>query len=205
MFEAQIQVEQLDSWERAMEEGRGLFQEALALQAEAEQAQELRHWDDAASKFRQSRTVYAAALARLNVPAAIDITSYRALNLLREDAQKLLQQARDAVEEHDRTRWAEMCERNMSMALDFLQQSRIALEEQNFGTARLLASQASEMDPALQAEAERTIRASGEYEAEDQQRATRRWVISSAIIGALVLVLLLGGFLLWDTIIRIFS
>ena len=205
MVEIQIQVEQLDSWERAMEEGRSLFQEALALQAEAEQAQEKRHWDDAANKFRQSRTVYAAALARLNVPAAIDLTTYKALNLLREEAQKLLQQARDAVEEHDRTRWAEMCERNMSMALDFLQQSRIALEEQNFSTARLLASQASEMDPSLQAEAERTIRASGEYEAEDQQRATRRWVVSSAIIGVVVLMLLLGGFLLWDSIIGIFS
>jgi hypothetical protein len=205
MVEIQVQVEQLDSWERAMEEGRSLFQEALALQAEAEQAQEKRHWDDAANKFRQSRTVYAAALARLNVPAAIDLTTYKALNLLREEAQKLLQQARDAVEEHDRTRWAEMCERNMSMALDFLQQSRIALEEQNFSTARLLASQASEMDPSLQAEAERTIRASGEYEAEDQQRATRRWVVSSAIIGVVVLMLLLGGFLLWDSIIGIFS
>jgi hypothetical protein len=205
MVEIQIQVEQLDSWERAMEEGRSLFQEALALQAEAEQAQEKRHWDDAANKFRQSRTVYAAALARLNVPAAIDLTTYKALNLLREEAQKLLQQARDAVEEHDRTRWAEMCERNMSMALDFLQQSRIALEEQNFSTARLLASQASEMDPSLQAETERTIRASGEYEAEDQQRATLRWMVSSAIIGVVVLMLLLGGFLLWDSIIGIFS
>jgi hypothetical protein len=188
-----------------MQEGRTLFQEALALQAEAEEAQETRHWDDAADKFRQARTVYAAALARLNVPAAIDLTSYRALNILREDAQKLLQQAHDALEEHDRTRWAEMCERNMSMALDFLQQARIALDEQNFATARQLASQASEMDPSLQAEAERTIRASGEYEAEGQQRATRRWVITAAIIGVVLLGIVIGSIQLWDTIVGIFS
>lgn len=205
MDEAQIQVEQLDAWERAMEEGRDMFQEALTLQAEAEEAQAARRWDDAANKYRQARTVYAAALARLNVPAAIDMTSYKALNRLREDAQKLLHQAHDAIEEHDRTRWAEMCERNMSMALDFLQQARVALEEQNFTTARLLASQASDMDPTLQAEAERTIRASGEYEAEGQQRATRRWVIMAAIIGVLVIGLLIGGIQLWDVIARIFS
>ena len=139
------------------------------------------------------------------MPAAIDMTSYKALNMLREDAQKLLRQARDAVEEHDRTRWVEMCERNMSMALDFLQQARVALDEQNFTTARLLASQAGDMDPALQAEAERTIRATGEYEAEGQQRSTRRWIIAAAIVVVLAIGILIGGIQLWDAIIRIFS
>jgi hypothetical protein len=203
--DAQLQLDQLDAWARAMEEGRGLLQEARTLHSEAEAARIARRWDEAADKFRQARTIYAAALTRLDVPATIDKTSYRALNALRDDAQKLLKQARDAVREHDQIRWAEMCERNMTMALDFLQQARVAMEEQNFAAARLLASQAGDMDPTLQAEAERTIRATGEIEAEEQQRATKRWIVVATVVVVLILALVIGGTQLWQLVARIFS
>ncbi len=188
-----------------MEEGRSLLLEARTLHSEAEAARIARRWDEAADKFRQARTIYAAALTRLDVPAAIEMTSYRALNTLRDDAHKLLKQTRDAVREHDQIRWADMCERNMTMALDFLQQSRVALEEQNFAAARLLASQAGDMDPTLQAEAERTIRATGEIEAEGQQRAIRRWIVVAAIVGSLILGLVISGAQIWQALVRIFS
>jgi len=160
--ETPVLLDQIEIWQHALEEGRNLLAEASELQAAAKQAQLLRQWSDAADKFRQARSIYDAAQSCLAVPAAIDASSYRALRALRDESNELLRQTRDALDEHERARWVEMCERNIIVALEMQQQAQTALYEGNLDAARALASQAREMHPALREEAERTMRAAVE-------------------------------------------
>ena len=157
--ETPVQLDQIEIWQHALEEGRSLFTEAAQVQAAAKQAQLLRHWTEAAEKFRQARSLYDTAQGCLAISAGIDAGAYRALRALRDEASELLKQAREALAEHERARWVEMCERNIIVALEMQQQAQAALYEGNLEAARALASQAHEMHPALREEAERTIRA----------------------------------------------
>jgi hypothetical protein len=183
--ETSVQLDQIETWQRALDEGRGLLAEAAQAQAAAKQAQQLRNWSAAAEKFRHAQATYAAAQACLAVPAAIDASSYRALRALRDQASELLKQARDALAEHDRAQWVEMCERNISVAVEMQQQAQAALNEGNLEAARTLASQVHEMHPALREEAERTMRAAVE-------RADEKGGLVSKIVVVLLVAVLLG-------------
>jgi phosphate uptake regulator len=183
--ETPIQLDQIEIWQHALEEGRSLIAEAANVQAAAKQAHLLRHWPEAAEKFRQARSIYDIAHSRLVIPATIDASAYRALRALRDESSELLKQARDALAEHDRARWVEMCERNIIVALEMQQQAQTALNEGNLEAARALASQAHEMHPALREEAERTMRAALE-------RASEKSGLISTIIVILLVAVLLG-------------
>jgi hypothetical protein len=184
-----VLLDQIESWQHALEEGRGLLAEAADLQAAAKQAQLLRQWAEAAEKFRQARSIYDAAQICLSIPAAIDANAYRALRALRDESRELLKQARDALAEHERAMWVEMCERNIIVALEMQQQAQAALHEGNFDAARALASQAREMHPALREEAERTMRAAVER-AGEKGRPIRAVVIIAvaAVLVALIVI-----------------
>jgi tetratricopeptide (TPR) repeat protein len=179
-----VLLDQLEIWQHALEEGRSLLAEATNLHSEAKQAQQLRQWNDAAEKFRQAQSIYDAAQICLSLPAAIDVHPYRAVRALRDEAVELLKQAREALAEHERARWVEMCERNIVVALEMQQQAQAALHEGNLEAARALASQAREMDPALREEAERTLRAAVERAGE------KSGLLSTMVIVAVVVVLL---------------
>ena len=114
---------------------------------------------------------------------------YFALRALRDESNELLKQARDALAEHERARWVEMCERNIIVALEMQQQAQAALHEGNLDAARALASQAREMHPALREEAERTMRAAVER-AGEQGRPIRAVVIIAvaAVLVALIVI-----------------
>ncbi len=183
--ETPVQLDQIEIWQHALEEGRSLIAEAADLQAMAKQDQLLRHWTEAAEKFRQALSIYDAAHTCLSIPAAIDANSYRALRALRDESNELLKQARDALAEHERARWVEMCERNIIVALEMQQQAQSALYEGNLDAARALASQAREMHPALREEAERTMRAAIE-------RAGEKGGLISAVVIILVVAVLMG-------------
>jgi hypothetical protein len=183
--ESQIQLDQIEIWQHALEEGRSLLAEASNLQTAAKQAQQQRHWTNAAEKFRQARSLYETAQGCLAISAAIDAGAYRALRALREDSAELLKQAREALAEHERSRWVEMCERNIIVALEMQQQAQTALHEGNLEAARALASQAHEMHPALREEAERTLRAASE-------RAGEKSGLASKIVMVLLVAALLG-------------
>jgi hypothetical protein len=183
--ETPVRLDQLEIWQHALDEGRNLITEAADLQAAAKQAQQQRHWIEAAEKFRQARSIYEAAHICLSVPATIDANSYRALRVLRDEAGELLKQAHEALAEHERARWVEMCERNIIVALEMQQQAQTALYEGNLDAARALASQAREMHPALREEAERTMRAAVE-------RASEKGGLMSTIIVVVVVAVLLG-------------
>jgi hypothetical protein len=183
--ESHLQLGQIEIWQHALEEGRSLLAEAAGLQAAAKQAQQLRQWNDAAEKFRQARSLYETAQGCLAISAGIDAGAYRALRALREESAELLKQAREALAEHERSRWVEMCERNIIVALEMQQQAQAALHEGNLEAARALASQAHEMHPALREEAERTLRAASE-------RAGEKSGLASKIVMVLLVVVLLG-------------
>jgi hypothetical protein len=183
--ESQIQLDQIEIWQHALEEGRSLLAEAAHLQAAAKQAQQLRHWTNAAEKFRQARSLYETAQGCLAISAAIDAGAYRALRALREESTELLKQTREALAEHESSRWVEMCERNIIVALEMQQQAQTALHEGNLEAARALASQAHEMHPALREEAERTLRAASE-------RAGEKSGLVSKIVMVLLVAALLG-------------
>jgi hypothetical protein len=183
--ETPVQLNQVEIWQHALEEGRSLIAEAANVQAAAKQAQLLRHWSEAAEKFRQARSIYDTAHSCLAIPAAIDASPYRALRALRDESSELLKQAQTALAEHERTRWVEMCERNIIVALEMQQQAQTALNEGNLDAARALASQAHEMHPALREEAERTMRAAIE-------RAGEKGGLVSAIVIILLVAVLLG-------------
>jgi hypothetical protein len=182
--ETPVLLDQIEIWQHALDQGRNLLTEAANLQSEAKQAQLLRHWTDAAEKFRQARSIYDAAQICLSVPAAIDAHSYRALRALRDEASELLKQAREALAEHERASWAEMCERNIIVALEMQQQAEAALYEGNLEAARALASQAREMHPALSEEADRTLRAAVERAGE------KSGLVSTMVVVVMVAVLL---------------
>jgi hypothetical protein len=183
--ETPIQLDQIETWQHALEEGRSLLTEAAQLQEAAKQAQQLRNWADAAEKFRQARALYDIAHRCLSIPAGIDAGAYRALRALRDQANELLKQAQAALTEHERSRWVEMCERNIAVALEMQQQAQAALNEGNLESARALASQAHEMHPALREEAERTMRAAVD-------RADEKSGLISKIVMVLLVVVLLG-------------
>ena len=183
--ETPVQLDQIEIWQHALEEGRSLLMDAADLQIAAKQAQQLRHWTDAAGKFRQARSIYETAHSCLAIPSAIDASSYRALRALRDESNELLKQASDALAEHERARWVEMCERNIIVALEMQQQAQAALHEGNLEAARALASQAHEMHPALREEAERTMRAAVE-------RAGEKGSLISKIVVVLLVAVLLG-------------
>lgn len=183
--ETSVQLDQIEIWQRALEEGRNRLAEAAQAQDAAKQAQLLRNWSAAAEKFRQAHATYATAHDYLVIPAAIDASSYRALRALRDQASELLKQARDALAEHERAHWVEMCERNISVAVEMQQQAQAALNEGNLEAARALASQAHEMHPALREEAERTMRAAIE-------RAGEKSGLISMIAVILIVAVLLG-------------
>jgi len=183
--ETSVQLDQIEIWQHALEEGRSLFAEAAQLQAAAKQAQLLRQWNDAAEKFRQARSLYDTAQACLTIPAALDANAYRALRALRDQASELLKQVHEALAEHERSSWVEMCERNIIVALEMQQQAQAALHEGNLEAARTLASQAHEMHPALRDQAERTIRAASE-------RAGEKGGLIGKIMVVLLVAVLLG-------------
>ena len=183
--ETPVQLDQIEIWQHALDEGRSLFAEATQLQAAAKQAQQLRQWTDAAEKFRQARSLYDTAQACLTIPAALDANAYRALRALRDQASELLKQVHEALAEHERSCWVEMCERNIIVALEMQQQAQAALHEGNLEAARTLASQAHEMHPALRDQAERTIRAASE-------RAGEKGGLIGKIMVVLLVAVLLG-------------
>jgi hypothetical protein len=183
--ETPVQLDQIEIWQHALEEGRSQLAEAAQAQAAAKQAQLLRNWSAAAEKFRQAHAIYAAAQACLAIPAAIDASPYRAVRALHDQASELLKQAQAALVEHERERWVEMCERNISVAVEMQQQAQAALNEGNLEAARALASQAHEMHPALREEAERTMRAAVE-------RADEKGGLVSKIVVVLLVAVLLG-------------
>jgi hypothetical protein len=183
--ETSVQLDQIEIWQRALEEGRSQLAEAAQDQDAAKQAQLLRNWSVAAEKFRQAHASYTTARACLAIPAAIDVGSYRALRLLRDQASELLKQAHDALAEHERAQWVEMCERNIRVAVEMQQQAQAALNDGNLEDARTLASQAHEMHPALREEAERTMRAAVE-------RADEKGGLLSKIVVLLIVAVLLG-------------
>jgi len=183
--ETPIQLDQIEIWQHALEEGRSLFAEATQLQAAAKQSQQLRQWSAAAEQFRQARALYDTAQACLSIAAGIDAGGYRALRALRDEAGELLKQAREALAEHERSRWVEMCERNIIVALEMQQQAQAALHDGNLEAARALASQAHEMHPALREEAERTMRAASE-------RAGEKGGLVSKIVMVLLVAVLIG-------------
>ncbi len=183
--ETPVQLDQIEIWQHALEEGRSLITEAAGIQAAAKHAQLLRHWSEAAEKFRQAHSMYETAQSCLAIAATIEANSYRALRALREEAAELLKQARDALAEHERARWVEMCERNIVVALEMQQQAQAALNEGNLEAARTLASQAHEMHPALREESERTMRAAVE-------RAGEKSGLISKIVMVLLVAVLLG-------------
>jgi hypothetical protein len=197
--ETSIQLDQIEIWQHALEEGRSLITQAAQLQAGARQAQLQRHWNEAVEKFRQARSIYETAQSCLAIPAAIDAIAYRALRALRDEASDLLKQAQAALAEHERARWVEMCERNIIVALEMQQQAQVALDEGNLEAARALASQAHDMHPALREEAERTMRAAVE-------RASEKSGLISVIVIILLVAVLLGlivgvGPQLWQWIV----
>ena len=183
--ETSIQLDQIEIWQRALEQGRSQLAQATQAQAAAKQAQLLRNWSVAAEKFRQAYAIYATAHDSLIVPAAIDASSYRALRALRDQAGELLKQARNALAEHEREHWVEICEQNINVAVEMQQQAQAALNQGNLESARALASQAHEMHPALREEAERTMRAAVE-------RADEKSGLISKIVMVLLVVVLLG-------------
>lgn len=156
--EISLQLEQLESWQRGLEAGRGLIAEAGLVLSSAKQAQIQRRWEDSAKKFREAHSIYEAARQKLTVPAAIDATTYRALQVLRDEATELLGQTQAALDEFETARWIEVCERNIAIALDIQHQAEQALAQRNYDTARTLANQATHMNPELNPIAERTIR-----------------------------------------------
>ena len=183
--ETPVHLDQIEIWQHALEEGRNLLAEASNLQAAAKQAQQLRHWNEAAEKFRQARSLYETSQGCLAISAGIDVGGYRALRALRDESIELLKHTREALAEHERSRWVEMCERNIIVALEMQQQAQTALHEGNLEVARALASQAHEMHPALREEAERTMRAASE-------RAGEKSGLASKIVIVLLVAVLLG-------------
>jgi hypothetical protein len=193
--ETPMLLDQIEMWQHALDEGRNLLAEAAKQQSEAKQAQLLRQWSDAAEKFRQARSNYDAAQICLSVPAAIDTHAYRALRALRDDAGELLKQAREGLAEHERSRWVEMCERNIIVALEMQQQAQTALHEGNLEAARALASQAREMHPALREEADRTLRAAVERAGEKNGLLSNMVVV--VVVAVLLGLIVVVGPLLW--------
>jgi hypothetical protein len=90
--ETPVQLDQIEIWQHALEEGRSLIAKAANVQAAAKQAQLLRHWSEAAEQFRQARSIYDTAYSCLAIPSAIDASSYRALRALRDESNELLKQ-----------------------------------------------------------------------------------------------------------------
>jgi hypothetical protein len=194
--ETSVQLDLIEIWQRALEEGRSQLAEAAQLQDAAKQAQLLRNWSVAAEKFRQAHAIYTTAQTCLVIPAAIDASSYRALRALRDQASELLKQAREALAEHERAQWAEMCEQNIRVAAEMQQQAQAALNDGNLETARALASQAHDMHPALREEAERTMRAAIERAGEKSGMIS---MIAVILIVAVLLGLIVGvGPQLWQ-------
>lgn len=188
--EMSLQLEQLESWQRSLEEARGLIAEAALELSTAKQSQIQRRWEDAAQKFRQAHALYEAARQKLVMLATIDATTYRALQALRDGAAELLQQVQAALNEFESARWIEVCERNIAIAFDIQHQAEQALSQRNYDTARTLANQATHMNPALQPVSERTIRS-----AVDLARTNSKVlvVILCVILLAVVLGLQLGA------------
>lgn len=184
MTETQVQLDQLEAWDQALEEGRTLLTEAASIETQAKQAQSYRQWEEAAERFRQAHNNYASAAIKLAAPAAIEATAYRALQQLRDEASRLLKQAQEALDEYDRVRWVEMCERNIVVALEMQQQAESALSRGYFDTARSLANQAGEMNPALRQDTERTMRAALELASANEGKIG---MIISIVIVAIVL------------------
>lgn len=182
--ELPLQLDQLEYWQQSLEEGRDLIDSAEHLLSEAKQAQMLRRWQDAVNKFQLARAHFDSARLKLIVPAAVDASSYRALQLLRDDAARLLEQARAGLAEFERSRWIETCERNIVIAADVQQQAQAALYSGNYDTARSLATQASQIHPGLREESERTMRS-----ALDRARE-HSGVLSAVFVVLFVLVLL---------------
>ena len=182
--ETPVQLDQIEIWQHALEEGHSQIEEAANPRPQRNRPS---CYGTGPRRPRSSarRTRSTRQHSCLAIPAAIDASSYRALRALRDQASELLKQAQAALAEHERARWVEMCERNISVAVEMQQQAQVALNEGNLEAARALASQAHEMHPALREEAERTMRAAVE-------RADEKGGLVSKIVVVLLVAVLLG-------------
>ena len=97
--ETPVHLDQIEIWQHALEEGRSLLAEAAQLQAAAKQAQLVRHWNEAAEKFRRARSTYETAQGCLMISAGIDAGAYRALRMLREEAERTMRAASERAGE----------------------------------------------------------------------------------------------------------
>jgi hypothetical protein len=185
MSNTELDLDQLETWEQALNEGRKLAQQATEQQAAAAAAEQAHQWQTAADLYRQTRTTYASALTQLEAPAAITDTSYKALKSLRDEAQQIRQSVQAALTTLDQDQRAARCEQNIKEALDLLEQANTARIEGNYDEARTLAIQARDKDAALSDDADRIIRAADEEAGEGSSR--------QGIIATIVILLLVVG------------
>lgn len=186
MQHTQVEIEQLEIWEQAWQRGQQLVNEANGLLAEATQAWAESRLQAAADAYRRAhRTLQQAALA-LAPLTEIEQPSYRALNTLRAEAVQLRRLALATLEELDRRKPVEQCERQIEEGRAALQHAQVALEEGRFADARTMATQASAHNPGLREAVEKLIR-DAEQGAREQTRFMR--FVIFAVLGVALLVL----------------
>lgn len=198
MTDTHVQLERIDAWEQALQAGQNLMQEASAMQAQAQADEGSRRWRAAAAKYRQARATYFEAHAKLEAPAMIGESPFKALQLLRDQAQELITRAQSELQALESSNRAEVCDKHISEAAALLQQANAALGEDNFASARSLALQASEQDPALQEAAERVMRAA--EDAQGEWSSPIRRVLLVLLLLALVGSAVVYGPALWATL-----
>ena len=197
MTQIPVPFNQLDTWEQALHEGNLLLKTGETAYAQAEAAEADHRWRTAVEHYRSARKAYTEAITRLEAPAAIGDTSFKAIRVLRDAAQSSLARAQTLLQQLDEAKRAEGCENHIQSAAALLQQARSALHEDDFINARALANQASTYDPLLTPEAEHLIR---QVDESQQANGSRYALIGIGIVAILIIIIAVSSLQLWTRI-----
>ncbi|NJL53989.1 hypothetical protein HC928_01710 [bacterium] len=177
---------QLEQAEQSLTAGRDAYKQAKTAEDEAKNVEPRKDWQAGIDAYQRSTKQYEAATEQLQSVLKLlpHNSTLGALNRARSEAESLLQTTSEALQRLQHEQPWQAYERHRVEAQQKLKEAKDAINNNNFESARTLAREAKDIDPALTEEAERAIRDADAMEGE--KPTPLGWIIL-AIVGAILL------------------
>lgn len=183
---------QLEEIDKRLADGQAALELAKQEKTTASSAGGKRQWKLGIDAYERSRTQYELTIKTLRPILAIlpEESPYRALNLTRSNAQEMLQDAEQSLQQLNAEQPWKLYEQRYQEARQALDSAKQALNSGDLVQARIQANEAKTADPSLSEEAERVIRDADAIEGEKPSSIGYivLGILAAGLIGAAIFV-----------------
>ena len=190
MSNAGFSLEQLDEWETAMSQSKGIIASGDSSFQTAEEQRQKRLPEKATAQYQTALTHYEQAL-RILRPLTELGHEHNAIKLLRTEAQEAYAKINSQVQLLRTQQLIEQQQTNATRARELISNAQAALGQGQIEDAREQANQAKELDQSLTLPAEDILRLSRDLEAEGGNRSSLI-VLGLFVIGIVALAVIFG-------------